>query len=422
MDSRIIQLTSASLKYGNLNIRNCGLDFFPQGILGGATRDTAETKIIIHPLGFSNEIETDIPTDSRTGKPRWIFRERAWVKQFIRTNRLTSNAKVIITRLSEERYLIAPAERTYTQQLFSAYLSPNQMRKSSDSMNSPFRYAGGKFYARKLILQHIPFHKNYCEPFAGGASIFFAKPKAVQSHLNDLDEELMRVYRIIRDQPEDLISFLSGKPAAKELHAYYKNVFQPKTSLEKAARWYYLNRTSYSGIMNIQNCYWGYGDKFSKRPENWSFTIRQASKKLQGVKLTNYSFERAIEESEDGTFLFVDLLISMQTKTSFIRALFPERTIIVSRNYFTDIETVFYSSSLMMIVRKSGIYILGQRVHIIKNGIIVSTGPTTRKMEHVERGKDTKAKNYSFLTMSFEDGIYPRQHIALSPNVRVSLL
>ncbi|MBN2019978.1 MAG: DNA adenine methylase [Sedimentisphaerales bacterium] len=306
MDSRIIQLTGASLKYGNLNIRNCGLDFFPQGILGGPTRDTAKTKIIIHPLGFSNEIETDIPTDGRTGKPRWIFRERAWVKQFMRTNRLTPNAKVIITRLSEERYFIAPAHHTYTQQLFSTGLLPIQMQKYSDSMNSPFRYAGGKFYARKLILQHIPPHKNYCEPFAGGASIFFAKPKAAQSHLNDLDEELMRVYRVIRDQPEDLISFLTGKPATKELHSYYKNEFQPKTLLEKAARWYYLNRTSYSGIMNIQNCYWGYGDKFSKRPENWPCSIRQASQKLQGVKLTNYSFERAIEESEDGTFLFID--------------------------------------------------------------------------------------------------------------------
>ena len=41
--------------------------------------------------------------------------------------------------------------------------------------NSPFRYPGGKFYARKLILEHIPKHDSYVEPMCGGASIFFAK-------------------------------------------------------------------------------------------------------------------------------------------------------------------------------------------------------------------------------------------------------
>ena len=70
---------------------------------------------------------------------------------------------------------------------------------SGGSMNSPFRYAGGKFYARKLILEHIPAHSGYCEPLAGGASIFFAKPKAQDNWLNDRDTDLMRVYRRFRD-------------------------------------------------------------------------------------------------------------------------------------------------------------------------------------------------------------------------------
>ena len=94
-----------------------------------------------------------------------------------------------------------------------------------DYMNSPFRYAGGKFYARKLILEHIPPHQNYCEPFAGGASIFFAKPKAASNVLNDLDVELMNVYRVLRDEPKNLISFVHGLPASKNFHTYYKTVF-----------------------------------------------------------------------------------------------------------------------------------------------------------------------------------------------------
>jgi len=135
-------------------------------------------------------------------------------------------------------------------------------------INSPFRYAGGKFYARQLILEHIPEHSCYIEPFAGGASIFFAKVKAKKNWLNDIDEDLINCFLIMRDHPTKLIDSLKNEKATKERHYYYKNLFKPKTKLDKAVRWFYLNRTSYSGIMNMQNCFWGYGDKFSMRPEN----------------------------------------------------------------------------------------------------------------------------------------------------------
>ena len=115
------------------------------------------------------------------------------------------------------------------------------------AMNSPFRYPGGKFYARRLILEHVPAHVYYAEPFAGGASIFFAKDKVAQNWLNDADEELVNTYLHIRDHAEQLIAFLDGLPASKELHGYYKNEFSPANDLERAGRWYYLNRTSYSG-------------------------------------------------------------------------------------------------------------------------------------------------------------------------------
>lgn len=174
------------------------------------------------------------------------------------------------------------------------------------SINSPFRYAGGKFYARKLILEHLPPHETYVEPFAGGGSIFFAKNKVGHNWLNDFDAEVVNCYQIIRDRPNDLIAALDGEKALKERHTYYKKEFKPANELEQAQRWFYLNRTSYSGIMNMQNCFWGYGDKYSMRPENWPRNILRTSTKLQGIQLTNWDFERVIEEAPIGAFLFVD--------------------------------------------------------------------------------------------------------------------
>ncbi len=197
----------------------------------------------------------------------------------------------------------------------------------NDCINSPFRYAGGKYYARKLILEHVPPHTHYLEVFAGGASIFFAKHKSPHSQLNDIDEELINVYKNIRDNPKLLIEFLTRRPliegripahlvkdveigdplpATKELHFYFKKEFYPDNKLERAGRWFYLNRTSYSGIMNFQNMYWGYGDKFSMQPKNWSANILRTSHKLQNVKLTSNDFELAINNAPDGSFLFLD--------------------------------------------------------------------------------------------------------------------
>lgn len=173
-------------------------------------------------------------------------------------------------------------------------------------INSPFRYAGGKFYARKLILELLPKHRYYVEPFAGGASVFFAKNKITGNWLNDIDEKLINCLTVIQKQPEALIKRLSGEGASKERHTYYKKQYKPKTNLSRAVRWFYLNRTSYSGIMKDQNCFWGYGDKYSMRPEYWPRNILRTSQKLHGVKLTSIDFKKVIDEVPNDTFLFID--------------------------------------------------------------------------------------------------------------------
>lgn len=172
--------------------------------------------------------------------------------------------------------------------------------------NSPFRWAGGKFYARKLILNSIPEHTSYYEPFAGGASIFFAKEEVNNNYLNDKDPELINCYIQIRDNVEGIIELLDGVPAEKELHRYYKNEYHPSNNVERAFRYFYLNRISYSGIMNMKNCYWGYGEKYSMQPHRWPAHLRTVSERLQGVVFTCSDFEEIIDNAEDGAFLFVD--------------------------------------------------------------------------------------------------------------------
>ncbi len=193
----------------------------------------------------------------------------------------------------------------------------------SNRSNSPFRYPGGKFYARSLILREIPPHDDYCEPFAGGASVFFAKPTSDgTSILNDLDTGVINTLEQIRDDVEGLIGLLDGVEATKANHTYYKNHYTPGTDLEKAFRWFYLNRTSYSGIMRPENCYWGFGRKYSMIPENWPPHLRTVSDKLQGVVLSACDFEEVIDALPDGCFVFVDPPYYAADQEKFYNAVF----------------------------------------------------------------------------------------------------
>jgi DNA adenine methylase len=174
-------------------------------------------------------------------------------------------------------------------------------------MYSPIRYCGGKLYARKLILPLLPLHTTYIEPFAGGASIFFAKNKAKNNILNDLDNELMCCYKAIQRMPKELSSLLEGCIADAATHKMYKEQDTSLLSeLETAARYYYLNRTSFSGIMTKSKMYFAYDEVYSKHPRVWAKTIEEASLKLQNVQFLNLDFEHIIDSAPNDSLLFID--------------------------------------------------------------------------------------------------------------------
>jgi DNA adenine methylase len=159
----------------------------------------------------------------------------------------------------------------------------------------PFRYPGGKFYA----LKHLePFwlgvdHDEYREPFVGGGSVFFAKPKASSNWVNDIDPDLIITYQVIQDPKlsEKLMVLLHKEIANKERHKEIKHM-SPKGKILSAFKYFYLNRTSYSGITNKPA--WGYKDGKSSPPINWGARIRESRNQLANTKITCLDFEEVI--------------------------------------------------------------------------------------------------------------------------------
>ena len=83
-------------------------------------------------------------------------------------------------------------------------------------MKTPISYYGGKQQLASKIVSLFPEHKIYCEPFTGGAAVFFAKPQLQAEIINDINSEVVNFYEVLKHdfpalQSEIVISLHSRK-------------------------------------------------------------------------------------------------------------------------------------------------------------------------------------------------------------------
>ncbi|KAA6325688.1 Modification methylase DpnIIA [termite gut metagenome] len=173
----------------------------------------------------------------------------------------------------------------------------------------PFRYPGGKFYALNLLAPYWLScqHDEYREPFLGGGSVFFTKPKVKYNILNDIDFELITAYKIMQNPQTRslLISKVENEIASPERWREIMN-FVPTTDLEIAFKYFYLNRTSFSG--KLSSAAWGYREKRSLPPERWYERISPCGFLLENTELFNLDFEKIIKMPQKGknVLMFID--------------------------------------------------------------------------------------------------------------------
>ena len=80
-------------------------------------------------------------------------------------------------------------------------------------------YYGGKTRLAAKIVELLPAHEHYVEPFAGGLSVLLAKRPSRMETVNDLDGLLMAFWRVLRDKPEQLARVCALTPHSRAEHA-----------------------------------------------------------------------------------------------------------------------------------------------------------------------------------------------------------
>ena len=108
------------------------------------------------------------------------------------------------------------------------------------------------------LIKNMPKSYNrYFEPFIGGGALFF-ELQPEQAYISDMNEELINLYSVVRDNVYELIKDLSKHEVSKEYFLEIRNIdrteqYTELSDVERASRFIYLNRTCFNGMYRVNS-------------------------------------------------------------------------------------------------------------------------------------------------------------------------
>lgn len=179
------------------------------------------------------------------------------------------------------------------------------------------KWVGGK---RQLISDIEPLIpksiSTYVEPFVGGGAVLFhLQPK--KAIINDYNQELMNVYQVIKDKPNELIEVLQEHKGLNSEDYFYEirsldrsENYENMTDVEKAGRVIYLNKTCFNGLFRVNRA--GFFNTPYGRYKNPSIvdevTIKAVSNYFNSanIKFLTGDYKEALKRLRRGAFVYFD--------------------------------------------------------------------------------------------------------------------
>lgn len=169
----------------------------------------------------------------------------------------------------------------------------------------------------RRLAEHFPDHTEYREPFVGGGSAFFHKPKVARNWLNDLHPGLYALFAALRDRfkefaalcreqdgdRREMFDYWAGRTKLMRLHGDQKLV-------ERAVQYFYINRTVWSGRVvydptRKSRLYFSNARGWNNLDKRLGH-LAKISAKLQGVEITCEEFQFCFEGATADTFMYLD--------------------------------------------------------------------------------------------------------------------
>lgn len=178
------------------------------------------------------------------------------------------------------------------------------------------KWVGGKGALLAQLLPLLPndiSERRYYEPFAGGAALFFRLTPR-RAVLGDCNVQLMATYRCVQSSVCPLLDQLCELERAHNAGRYYSEraaynaTAAAAATVERCARFIYLNKTCYNGLHRVNRrgeFNVPVGRYHAPRVADAN-ALRAAHRVLQGVCLRAGSFEKVLEDAGRGDFVYLD--------------------------------------------------------------------------------------------------------------------
>lgn len=207
-------------------------------------------------------------------------------------------------------------------------------------MKPILRYPGSKWTIAPWILKHAPYHTHYVEPFGGGGGVLLRKPRCDHEIYNDLNHEVVTLFKVLRDQPEEFQRILELTPYSKE---EYDQAFILDTDneLEIARRLVYRTYASWGtkGLRSDLSNMWSIS-KIRADAKFWVNIprgIQELADRLKGVYIECQDAIKVIQYwDSDTTWHYVDPPYTLDTRME--KKIYP--------NEMTDQDHKFLSKCL----------------------------------------------------------------------------
>ncbi len=180
------------------------------------------------------------------------------------------------------------------------------------SYTRPFlKWAGGKFRLITPLQHFMPQSSVYIEPFVGAGAIFLNLPQT-ECHINDINPDLISLYKILKKEGAEFIRYAARwfVPKYNQPLAYYelRQLFnQRRLGRKRAALFLYLNRHGYNGLCRY-NQKGGFNVPFGayKKPYFPSTELHRFYERLQSTTLTQGHYQRVMKKAPPGSLIYCD--------------------------------------------------------------------------------------------------------------------
>lgn len=298
-------------------------------------------------------------------------------------------------------------EQVLDPELFELSMAPSgELAKKSASriVKPPFGYFGAKHRVANWIIETLPPHSAWVEAFCGSAAVTLAKKPADIEVINDLDGQVVNLFRVLREQPDDLRRVLQLTPYAREEFEIARSDEVIIDCLERARRFLVATMMTVNGSAGTQHSGFSFSDSYVRggreaRVNRWyqlPERLEQVVERLRSVRIENKDARQIIRQfsSRPATLMYLDPPYLMDRRT----------------RYAVDANEIEFHSQLLEESLKADcmIIISGYENELYLDTLTEVNGWTKVYLDTTTRGtlgKDIQRTEVLWMNEAFQEGV-----------------